>query len=432
MSHSASLFARAVKRMPGGVNSPVRSFKSVDIEPVYIESGTGSKMVDVDGGEYVDFCGSWGPLALGHAHPDVVAAVQETAAKGLTFGTCNPLEVEMAELLCEMVPSAEMVRMVNSGTEAVMTALRLARGFTGRTRVLKFDGCYHGHSDALLASAGSGLLTNSIASSAGVTESVVSETITIPYNDVDMARKVFKENGDNLAAVIVEPVAGNMGLVLPLDGFLETLRTLCSDHGTCLIFDEVITGFRFHAGPYAALAGITPDISVFGKIIGGGMPIGALAAREEIMRKLAPLGDVYQAGTLSGNPVALAAGIVTLKTLRDQNPYPEMAELAERFAAKINEFTESRGIPARCVVLGGVFTLFFNEKRALNNLEEVKTCDTKAFADYYQFMLNRGVYMSPSQFELNFVSAAHTKADIATTTAAAIDFLGALEPRATD
>ncbi|OGV51140.1 MAG: glutamate-1-semialdehyde-2,1-aminomutase [Lentisphaerae bacterium GWF2_44_16] len=423
MKNSKKLFKRAVKHIPGGVNSPVRSFKSVGGSPVYIESGKGSKIYDVDGKEYIDFCGSWGPLALGHAHPDVVNAVCSASRNGLSFGTCNPLEVEMAELFCKMVPCADMVRMVNSGTEAVMTALRLARAFTGKTHILKFDGCYHGHTDCLLSSAGSGLLTNSIPSSAGVTQKVISEVITTPYNRPAAVKNIFRKDGNKIAAVIVEPVAGNMGLVMPEKGFLETLRELCSEYETCLIFDEVITGFRFHAGSYATLARINPDISVFGKIIGGGMPIGAIAAGRKVMEMLAPLGNVYQAGTLSGNPVALAAGIATLKTLRKLNPYHKMAELAENFAMKINSFAQERGLGVHCAVYGGVFTLFFSSKKSLKNLEDVKTCNTALFAEYFKFMLQRGFYISPSQFELNFVSAAHTMDEINAAAEASVEFL---------
>ena len=404
----------------------MRSFKSVGSNPVYIESGKGAKIYDADGKEYIDFCGSWGPLVLGHAHPDVVRAVRAASLKGLSFGACNRLEVEMAELFCKMIPYADMVRMVNSGTEAVMTALRLARAFTGRTHILKFGGSYHGHADCLLSSAGSGLLTNSIPSSAGVTPNVISEVITVPYNKANEVRNAFKKNGDKIAAVIVEPVAGNMGLVLPGKGFLETLRELCSEYGSCLIFDEVITGFRFHAGSYASIAGILPDISVFGKIIGGGMPIGAIAGGRKIMKMLAPLGNVYQAGTLSGNPVALAAGIATLEILRKTNPYPQMAELAERFAMKVNKFARDHRIGAHGAVYGGVFTLFFSGKKSLKNLEDVKTCNTGLFAEYFKFMLQKGFYISPSQFELNFVSAAHTKDEIDAATEVAIEFLSSI------
>ena len=409
---SKNLYSIACNKIPGGVNSPVRAFKSVNSTPVYIQSGQGAKIRDVDDNEYIDFCGSWGPLALGHAHPAVVEAVQKTAADGLSFGTCNPLEVEFAELFLELVPHAEMVRTVSSGTEAVMTALRLARGITGRSKIIKFDGCYHGHSDQLLVSAGSGLLTQSISSSQGVTKNTVADVITAPYNDIDYIRKVFAANSDSIAALIVEPIAGNMGLVLPEAGFLQELRDLCDEYGALLVFDEVITGFRFHAGAYAEIVGVTPDISTFGKIIGGGMPVGAIAGSKKVMEYLAPAGSVYQAGTLSGNPVALAAGIATLKTLRNENPYPEMKRLGKVFADKANKIL---GEEAHCAVYGGVFTIFFSSRKPMRNLADVQSCDTERFAGYYRKMLDNCIYLSPSQFELNFISAAHTKNDILAT-----------------
>ena len=420
---SAELYGRACQHIPGGVNSPVRAFKAVGGTPLYMERGAGAKLYDADGREYVDFCGSWGPLVLGHAHPAVVEAVCATARKGLSFGTCNPLEVELAELLCELVPGAEMVRLVNSGTEAVMTALRLARGHTGRNLIVKFDGCYHGHSDGLLVAAGSGLLTHAMPSSMGVSAAVAGEVISVPYNDIPLLEETFARHGAAIAAAIVEPVAGNMGLVLPSAGFLPALRQLCDRHSACLVFDEVITGFRFHAGPYATLAGVTPDLSVFGKIIGGGMPIGAVAGPAAIMRRLAPLGDVYQAGTLSGNPVACAAGLATLQKLVELNPYPRLANLAASFATEVNACATVKGIDAHCAVHGGVFTVFFTDKGSLRSLHDVLTCDTKRFAVYFHHMQCRGFYMSPSQFELNFVSDAHTPEDMAAAAEATINFL---------
>ncbi|MBU8902055.1 MAG: glutamate-1-semialdehyde 2,1-aminomutase [Victivallales bacterium] len=423
MTISEKLFERACKHIPGGVNSPVRAFDAVGTTPVYIESGCGSRILSVDGKEYIDFCGSWGPLILGHSNQEVLRAVQDTAEKGLSFGSCNPLEVEFAELFCELIPHVDMLRLVNSGTEAVMTALRLARGFTNRTNIVKFDGCYHGHSDCLLVSAGSGLLTNSISSSKGVTDKAVSEVITSPYNDIEKLEKIFAEQGDTIAAVIVEPVAGNMGLVMPKKGFLEALRKICTQYGACLIFDETITGFRFHCGAYSEIAGITPDISTFGKIIGGGMPIGAIAAGKEIMELLAPLGEVYQAGTLSGNPVAAAAGIATLRTLKATNPYSKLSELASLFGDKINTYAQENKLAVHCKTYGGTFTLFFTAQDEINNLEDVKNCDTELFAAYYRYMLDKGIYMSPSQFELNFVSAAHSRQDVETAADAVIEFL---------
>ncbi|MFA6103478.1 MAG: glutamate-1-semialdehyde 2,1-aminomutase [Victivallaceae bacterium] len=423
MTESQKLFQRACKHIPGGVNSPVRAFRAVGGDPVYIKRGSGARIYDADDNEYIDFCGSWGPLALGHAHPDVVSAVISAAKDGLSFGACNPYEVEFAELISGLVPHAEMVRMVNSGTEAVMTALRLARGCTGRSRIVKFDGCYHGHADYLLVSAGSGLLTNSMPASLGVPESAVAEVISTPYNDVAALEDIFQKEGDTIAAVIVEPVAGNMGLVVPEPGFLEALRRLCSKHGALLVFDEVITGFRFHAGAYATLSGITPDITTFGKIAGGGMPLGAIAAGRQIMEQLAPLGQVYQAGTLSGNPVAAAAGIATLNALRRLNPYPAMAELADVFAGGINRFAVEKQLNVHCAAYKGIFTVFFTGRSPLRNLEEVKSCDTGTFAAFFRHMLKRGFYLSPSQFELNFISAAHTRAEIDSAAEAAIEFL---------
>jgi glutamate-1-semialdehyde 2,1-aminomutase len=400
---SAELFERAKKLMPGGVNSPVRAFNSVGGTPPYFEKASGPKVIDADGNEYVDFCGSWGPLILGHAHPKVVEAVSDAASNGLSFGACCRKEVEMAELLSECVPYLEMMRMVNSGTEAVMSALRLARGYTGRNKILKFEGCYHGHADYLLVSAGSGLLTGGIASSDGVAESAVADVLVAPYNDIEAVENIFASHGNEIAAVIVEPIAGNMGLIKPMDGFLESLRELTIKSGSVLIFDEVISGFRLSASTYGNIVGITPDLTTMGKIIGGGMPIGAFGGKAEIMKNLAPLGKVYQAGTLSGNPVALAAGIATIKTLKEEDPYPEMEKLAKKIESSVSRF----GV--HCDSLGGMFTVFFTDKKPLKNLGDVKGCDTDAFAAFHKKMLERGYYLSPSQFELNFVSAAHTE-----------------------
>ncbi len=421
--NNSELFDKACQFIPGGVNSPVRAFNAVAATPVYIDSGKGSRIFSVDGQEYIDFCGSWGPLILGHANEQVLETVQTTAAKGLSFGTCNPLEVEFAQLFCALVSHADMVRLVNSGTEAVMTALRLARGMTNRANIIKFDGCYHGHSDCLLVAAGSGLLTNSISSSKGVTDKAASEVISTPYNDIEKVKNIFEEQGETIAAIIVEPIAGNMGLIMPQKGFLTALRQLCTQYGACLIFDETITGFRLHCGAYSDLVEITPDISTFGKIIGGGMPIGAIAGRKAIMELLAPLGAVYQAGTLSGNPVAVAAGIATLKILQTTNPYARLSELANLFADKINSYAHKHKLPVHCKTYGGTFTLFFTAKAAINNLDDVKTCNTELFASYYRYMLDHGIYMSPSQFELNFISTAHSQQDIETTATIIIEFL---------
>ena len=409
---SEKLFNRAVELMPGGVNSPVRAFGSVGGNPLYIKRGNGAYIFDADGNHYLDFCASWGPLILGHSHPEVVEAVQKAAGDGLSFGTCSKREVKMAELLQSAIPSMKMMRMVNSGTEATMTALRLARGFTGRSKILKFEGCYHGHADYLLVSAGSGLLTHGISTSSGIPESAVADVLVAPYNDIEAVDAIFAEYGNDIAAVIVEPVAGNMGLVMPVPNFLDRLRKVTEKNGALLIFDEVITGFRFGATSYGNIIGIEPDLTTLGKIIGGGMPIGAIGGKAEIMKKLAPLGPVYQGGTLSGNPVALAAGIATIETLQKENPYRKIAELAEKLATSVNLIAEKKNIKMHCAVEAGLFTLFFTDQNPLTNLQQVKQCDTAEFAQYHSAMLDRGVYLSPSQFELGFVSAVHTEADI--------------------
>ncbi len=426
-SGSENLFQRACQHIPGGVNSPVRAFKAVAATPVYLNEGHGARVRDVDGNEYLDFCGSWGPLILGHAKSEVVEAVRSTAIRGLTFGACNPLEVEFAELFCSLVPQAEMVRTVNSGTEAVMTALRLARAVTGRTHIVKFDGCYHGHSDAMLIAAGSGLLTNAVSASAGVTGNAIAEVLSTPYNNLEQLEQIFTRHGNSIAALIVEPVAGNMGLVMPDPGFLAKLREICDRYGSCLIFDEVITGFRFLPGAYAQIAGVIPDLSTFGKIIGGGMPVGAIAGARRIMEHLAPAGSVYQAGTLSGNPVALAAGIATLKLLRDEPPYKRITAMGLRLADGINRAAARLGVEVHCAVCGGVFTLYFSKHQPIRNLDDLKSCDTQCFAAYFRYMLAAGFYLPPSQFELNFISAAHAESDIDAFIAAAVSFLETLK-----
>ena len=423
MTKSSELFKRAQRSIPGGVNSPVRAFDSVGGEPIYMVKGEGSSMWDADGKKYIDFCSSWGPLILGHCHEATVKAVQAAALEGLSFGTCNPREIEIAELIKELVPSIDMVRCVNSGTEATMTALRLARGFTGRNKILKFDGCYHGHADYLLVAAGSGLLTAGTSSSAGVSEKAVSEMIVVPYNDLDAVKDAFEKHGDEIAAIIVEPVAGNMGLIEPVDGFIEGLRSVTEGNGSLLILDEVITGFRLGATTFGNLCGVTPDLTCLGKIIGGGMPIGALGGRREVMEFLAPLGPVYQAGTLSGNPVALAAGVEMLKALRDDNPYPHMTSLATKIEVAINENAKEIGGSYFCQRTGGLFTIFFTDQKEITNLDDVKKCDTAQFARYFKHMVDNGIYISPSQFELGFVSAAHSEQDINTFITTALEFL---------
>jgi glutamate-1-semialdehyde 2,1-aminomutase len=408
---SKELFERAKLVIPGGVNSPVRAFNAVGGDPIYVEKGKGSRIWTAEGRELTDFCGSWGPLILGHARAEIVDAIQRAAAEGTTFGINTRREVEFAEYLCELVPYMDMVRLVNSGTEAVMTALRLARGFTGRIKLIKFDGCYHGHADYLLVSAGSGLLTGGITSSAGVSPAAVAEVLVLPYNDLDAVRSVLDKDGKEIAAVIIEPVAGNMGLVPPATGFLKGLRELTQACGSLLIFDEVITGFRLGPTTYGSLCGVTPDLTCLGKIIGGGMPIGAVGGRAEIMRSLAPLGPVYQAGTLSGNPVAVAAGMMTLQLLKKENPYPAMESLCKSLADGVNAEARKHGVVLHCAQLGGLFTPFFTSTQ-VTDLATAKHSNVKAHAAFFHGMLDRGFYLPPSQFEVGFVSSAHNAGDI--------------------
>jgi len=406
------LFKRAQQVIPGGVNSPVRAFNAVGGDPLYVVKGKGAHITTVEGRELIDFCGSWGPLILGHAREEVVEAATAAARDGMTFGINTPREVEFAELLCSQILSMDQVRLVNSGTEAVMTALRLARGFTGRRRIIKFDGGYHGHSDGLLVGAGSGLLTGGISSSAGVFVEE-GDVFLPPYNDKQAVTDLVNEHGDELAAIIVEPVAGNMGLVLPVDGFLEHLRAEADRCGALLIFDEVITGFRFGPTSYGELLGVMPDLTTLGKIIGGGMPLAALGGRKEIMQRLAPIGDVYQAGTLSGNPVAVAAGMKTVELLIEENPYEKLPTLGKQLAKSfqgLEDVTLSQ--------LGGVFTPFFGPE-PVRNLADAKKCDTEAYGRFFHAMLEHGFYLPPSQFECAFISAAHTEADIDAFTSAA-------------
>jgi glutamate-1-semialdehyde 2,1-aminomutase len=394
------LFERAVRVIPGGVNSPVRSFRSVGGTPVFIERGEGSKIYTSDGRELIDFCMSWGALLFGHADPEIIGAVLRAAVDGTGFGTATKQEVLFAEKLCSMIPYVEQVRCVSSGTEAVMTALRLARGATCRDKILKFDGCYHGHSDSMLVSAGSGLLSGGSRSSAGVPAAVAADTLVAPYNDVEAVQKIMAAQGDSIAAIIVEPVAANMGLVLPNPGFLEALRELTRAHGALLIFDEVITGFRFGPTTYGALCGIEPDLTCLGKIIGGGLPLAALGGRRNIMEQLAPLGPVYQAGTLSGNPLAVAAGFAALEKMERDNIFPMFGK---KIAGKFQGLEIQQ--------LDSAFTFFFRTGLP-KNLTEAKECDTKKYAAFFHAMLDRGIYLPPAQFETAFISTAHTEADI--------------------
>jgi len=408
---SPQWFERGCRVIPGGVNSPVRAFNSVGGTPLYMREGKGAYLTTVDGQRLLDFCGSWGPLILGHARAEVVEAVAEAASRGMSFGANTLVEVEFAELICSLIPSADKVRLVSSGTEATMTALRMARGITGRSKIIKFNGGYHGHSDGLLVGAGSGLLTGGIAASAGVGPELARNVFIPPYNDLAAVDAIVAEHGQDLAAIIVEPVAGNMGLVPPVPGFLAGLRAAADRCGAVLIFDEVISGFRLAPSTYGNLIGVTPDLTCLGKIIGGGMPIGCVAGPAGLMDCLAPLGAVYQAGTLSGNPVAVAAGRKTLELLVAENPYPRLAELGSQLAQGIARIADEQGIPLHVACLGGMFTPFFRTD-PVHNLADAKECDLKAFGRFFHAMLAGGVYLPPSQFETAFVSAAHTAEDI--------------------
>ena len=408
---SESLFHEAKAVIPGGVNSPVRAFKAVGLPPRFIRSGKGSRIVDEDGNAFIDYVGSWGPLILGHAHPEVLEAVEFAMKSGTSFGAPTRREVEMARTIGDMVPSIEMVRLVNSGTEAAMSAIRLARGYTGRDRIIKFSGCYHGHSDSLLARAGSGAATFAIPDSLGVPGNVVDQTVVVPFNDLEAVRGQIEENPNRLAAVVVEPVAGNMGVVPPKEGFLRGLRDLCSRDGALLIFDEVITGFRVGPGGAQELYGIKPDLTCLGKIIGGGLPAAAFGGPRAIMEYLAPVGGVYQAGTLSGNPLAVAAGLATLKILKRDNPYPELERKAAALANGVNEILTRKSIPHTVNRVGSMLSLFFHPG-PVTCYEEALQADKEAFRHFFGKMLDNGVYLAPSPFEAWFVSASHTDDDI--------------------
>ena len=413
-TRNANLFERAQKHIPGGVNSPVRAFRSVGGTPCFFASGQGSRVTDVDGKSYIDYVGSWGPLILGHAHPDVVAAVQQAAVKGLSFGAPTEMEVEMADLLCKLLPSLDMVRLVSSGTEATMSAIRLARGYTGRDLLIKFEGCYHGHSDSLLVKAGSGLLTFGNPNSAGVPADLAQHTLVLDYNDSEQVERTFARHGERIAAVIVEPVAGNMNLVAPDDQFLQTLRTECTKHGSVLIFDEVMTGFRVGPSCAQGLYSITPDLTTLGKVIGGGMPVAAFGGKREIMEKIAPLGPVYQAGTLSGNPVAVAAGLATLRLIQAPGLFVELERKTEMLCEGLNAVAVKHGVPFSAQSVGGMFGIYFRA-HCPRNFNEVMQCDKEAFNRFFHAMLDAGFYFAPSAYEAGFVSAAHSEADIAAT-----------------
>ncbi|MCU5781815.1 glutamate-1-semialdehyde 2,1-aminomutase [Alcanivorax balearicus MACL04] len=425
-TQSEQLFRRAQKHIPGGVNSPVRAFSGVGGTPVFFERAEGAYLFDEDDNRYTDYVGSWGPMVLGHNAPAVREAVQQAVARGLSFGAPTEVEVEMADLVCEMVPSMDMVRMVNSGTEATMSAIRLARGHTGRDKIIKFEGCYHGHVDSLLVQAGSGALTLGTPGSPGVPAAVTADTLVLPYNDAAAVAEVFAQQGSDIAAVIVEPVAGNMNCVPPTQGFLDTLRAQCSEHGALLIFDEVMTGFRVALGGAQALYGITPDLTTLGKIIGGGMPVGALGGRREIMESLAPLGPVYQAGTLSGNPVAMAAGLATLQALREPGFHDALDAKARRLTEGLSMAARECGIGFTTNQVGGMFGLFFTEQTRISRFSEVMACDKERFQRFFHAMLDRGIYLAPSAFEAGFVSIAHSDEDIDATIKAAREAFAAL------
>ena len=418
MKRSQKLFQHAQLFIPGGVNSPVRAFKSVGGTPPFIQRGRGAQIWDVDGKAYIDYVGSWGPLIVGHAHPDVLKAVQQACERGLSYGAPTEQEVEMAELLCKLVPTLERVRLTSSGTEATMTALRLARGFTGRAKIVKFEGCYHGHADSLLVKAGSGALTLGQPSSAGVPAETAAHTIVLDYNDESALERAFEQEGDRIAAVIVEPVAGNMSLVAPRPSFLEALRGLCTRYGAVLIFDEVMTGFRVALGGAQSLYGVAPDLTTLGKVIGGGLPVGACGGRRDIMQKIAPLGPVYQAGTLSGNPVAVAAGLATLKLIQAPGFFDRLAATARALCEGLTGAAQARGVPFCAQSIGGMFGLYFREAPPAS-YAEVMQCDKDAFNRFFHAMLAEGVYFAPSAYEAGFVSSAHGAPEIDKTANAA-------------
>lgn len=408
---SAAAFAEAKNFMPGGVNSPVRAFKSVGLTPVFAERGEGAYIYDIDGNRFIDYVGSWGPLIVGHAHPEVVASIQHTAANGTSFGAPTLIETEMAKLVCERVPSIEVVRMVNSGTEATMSALRLARGYTKRNKIVKFEGSYHGHADSLLIKAGSGVATLGLPDSPGVPESIAVNTITVPYNDLEAIKLAFSRYGEEIACVIVEPIAGNMGVVPPAPGFLQGLRDVTKQYGSLLIFDEVMTGFRVGLNCAQGLYGVTPDLTCLGKVIGGGLPVGAYGGRREIMEHIAPSGSIYQAGTLSGNPLAMAAGLTTLKLLGQPGVYEDLERKAARLQEGFERNAGELGIPCTINRVGSMMCPFFTEQQVVN-YDTARTSDLQRFAKYFGSLLDLGISVAPSQFEGMFISTAHTDEQI--------------------
>ena len=419
MSRSHELFQSACQHIPGGVNSPVRAFKGVGGDPVFFTRGEGACLYDADDKRYIDYVGSWGPMIAGHAHPEVIRAVQEMAAKGLGFGAPTEIETRMADTLCRLLPSMELVRMVNSGTEATMSAIRLARGFTGRDRIVKFEGCYHGHSDALLVKAGSGTLTLGVPTSPGVPADVAAHTSTLTYNDIAGVEEAFESIGNETAAIIVEPVAGNMNCILPEPGFLEGLRAICDQYGCVLIFDEVMTGFRVSPGSAQGHYGVTPDLTTLGKVIGGGLPVGAFGGRRDIMEQIAPLGPVYQAGTLSGNPISLAAGLKTLELTGSDGFHDRLDHAALRLTSGLQAAADKAGIPFTTNQVGGMFGCFFSSETSISRFEQVTRCDLPRFQQFYHGMLEAGVYLAPSAYEAGFVSSAHSDVLVDETVASA-------------
>ncbi|MBF8675131.1 glutamate-1-semialdehyde 2,1-aminomutase [Pseudomonas fulva] len=427
MSRSEALFAQAQKHIPGGVNSPVRAFKSVGGTPLFFKHAEGAYVVDEDDKRYVDYVGSWGPMILGHGHPDVLDSVRRQLEHGLSYGAPTAMETEMADLVCSLVPSMEMVRMVSSGTEATMSAIRLARGYTGRDAIIKFEGCYHGHSDSLLVKAGSGLLTQGVPSSAGVPADFAKHTLTLPFNDIAAVEKTLADVGQTVACIIVEPVAGNMNCVPPAPGFLEGLREQCDKHGVVLIFDEVMTGFRVSLGGAQAHYGVTPDLSTFGKIVGGGMPVGCFGGKREIMGCIAPLGPVYQAGTLSGNPLAMAAGLTTLKLISRPGFHAELTDYTSRMLDGLQQRADAAGVPFVTTQAGGMFGLYFSGADDIVTFDDVMASDAGRFKQFFHLMLDGGVYLAPSAFEAGFTSIAHGDKELQITLDAAEKAFAALK-----
>jgi glutamate-1-semialdehyde 2,1-aminomutase len=426
MSAAHERFELAQRHIPGGVNSPVRAFKGVGGDPVFVDSAAGPYLFDPDGKRYIDYVGSWGPMILGHAHPEVIEAVSEIIHKGLSFGAPTEIETRMADRVCELMPSIELVRMVSSGTEATMSAIRLARGFTGRDKIVKFEGCYHGHSDSLLVKAGSGALTFGEPSSPGVPAALAEHTITLNYNDIEQVRETFAEIGGQVACIIVEPVAGNMNCILPRDGFLQGLREVCDEHGAVLIFDEVMTGFRVALGGVQAVYDVRPDLTTLGKVIGGGMPVGAFGGKREIMEKISPLGPVYQAGTLSGNPVAMTAGLKTLELIALPGFFEALTTKTETLVNGVIGAARDAGVAMTENHLGGMFGLFFTDQDKVTDFAGTTACDQDRFRAFFHAMLEHGVYLAPSAFEAGFVSAAHSDDDIAATIEAARNVFASL------